>query len=155
MAAAGAAAAFCPTSNLYLGSGLFDIEAADRSGLRFSVATDVGGGTSFSLLRTLDEASKVAKLKGQYLSALRAFYLVTLGAARCLKLDGLVGTLAPGSEADFVVLDPESTELMARRTRDCQTLNDTLRVLMTLGDCRTIHSTYSLGRLIYTRAVPA
>ena len=112
MAQSGAVAAFCPSSNLYLGSGLFDIAAADLSGLGFAVATDVGGGTSFSLLRTLDEACKVAKLTGQYLSPLRAFYLITLGAARCLDIDATTGSLAGGSEADFVVLDLEATPFL-------------------------------------------
>jgi guanine deaminase len=148
MARAGAAAAFCPTSNLYLGSGLFDLAAADAAGLRYGIATDVGGGTSFSLLRTLDEACKVAKLQGQYLSPLRAFYLVTLGAARCLDLAPRIGSLAQGSEADFIVLDPGATPLLARRVQSCHTLEEELRVLMTLGDERLIHSTYSLGRCI-------
>ncbi|MET0279602.1 MAG: guanine deaminase [Steroidobacteraceae bacterium] len=148
MASAGAAAAFCPTSNLYLGSGLFDLAASDAAGLRYGIATDVGGGTSFSLLRTLDEACKVAKLQGQYLSPLRAFYLATLGAARCLDLAPRIGSLALGSEADFIVLDAEATPLLARRTRACRSLEEQLRVLMTLGDERSIHATYSLGRCI-------
>jgi guanine deaminase len=145
MAESGAAAAFCPTSNLYLGSGLFDVDAADASGMRFSIATDVGGGTSFNMLRTLDEARKVARLQGQELSPLRAFYLATLGAARCLGLDDCIGKLQPGAEADFIVLDLQATELIARRTDAARTLSDLLRVLLTLGDDRTIKSTYILG----------
>ena len=82
MAASGAAAAFCPTSNLFLGSGLFDLAAADEAGLPFALATDVGGGTSFSMLQTMQAAYKVAQMKGQHLSATRAFYLATLGGAR-------------------------------------------------------------------------
>jgi guanine deaminase len=148
MAQAGAAAAFCPTSNLYLGSGLFDIAASDAAGLRFAIATDIGGGTSFSLLRTLDEAGKVAKLTGQHLSPLRAFYLATLGAARCLGLERQIGSLAPGSEADFVLLDPDATPLLSRRSRATQTLPELLRVLLTLGDDRAVLATYSAGRLI-------
>ena len=93
MAQSGAAAAFCPTSNLYLGSGLFDMAAADAAGMRFSIATDVGGGTSFSMLRTLGDAYKVAQLSHQRLSPLRAFYLATLGGARALGLDGQHRTL--------------------------------------------------------------
>jgi guanine deaminase len=146
MAQAGAAAAFCPSSNLYLGSGLFDIAATDAAGLRFAIATDIGGGTSFSLLRTLDEAGKVAKLAGQHLSPLRAFYLATLGAARCLGLQQQIGSLAPGSEADFVLLDLEASALLARRTRATRSLPDLLRVLMTLGDDRCVHAVYSCGR---------
>ena len=122
MAATGACAAFCPTSNLYLGSGLFDIAAADAAGLRFALATDVGGGTSFSMLRTMGEAYKVAQLQGQRLSPLRAFYLATLGAARVLGLQIAIGHFAPGSEADFIVLDLHATPLLARRMRQSRTL---------------------------------
>jgi len=149
LAQSGAAAAFCPTSNLYLGSGLFDIAAADAAGLRFSTATDVGGGTSFSMLRTLDEARKVARLQGQDLSPLRAFYLATLGAARCLKLDDRIGRLEAGAEADFIVLDLEATPLIARRTAAAAGLSDVLRILMTLGDDRVIAATYILGRQVH------
>ena len=149
LAQSGAAAAFCPTSNLYLGSGLFDLAAADAAGLRFSTATDVGGGTSFNMLRTLDEARKVAGLQGQDLSPLRAFYLATLGAARCLKLDDCIGRLEVGAEADFIVLDPEATPLLARRTTASLKLNDLLRILLTLGDDRTIAATYILGRRVH------
>jgi len=149
MAASGAAAAFCPTSNLYLGSGLFDLAASDAAGLPFSVATDVGGGSSFNMLRTLDEARKVARLQGEDLSPLRAFYLATLGAARCLRLDDHIGRLEPRSEADFIVLDLEATPLIARRTAAAQSLSDTLRILMTLGDDRAIKATFILGRQVH------
>jgi guanine deaminase len=149
LAQSGAAAAFCPTSNLYLGSGLFDIAAADAAGMRFSTATDVGGGTSFSMLRTLDEARKVARLQGQDLSPLRALYLATLGAARCLKVDDRIGRLEVGAEADFIVLDLEATVLMARRGAAAATLSDALRILITLGDDRAIAATYILGRQVH------
>ena len=149
MAQSGAAAAFCPTSNLYLGSGLFDIAAADAAGMRFSTATDVGGGSSFGMLRTLDEARKVARLQGQDLHPLRAFYLATLGAARCLKLEDRVGTLDSGGEADFIVLDLQSTPLIARRTAAARSLSDVLRILMTLGDDRAVKATYILGRQVH------
>jgi guanine deaminase len=149
MAESGAAAAFCPTSNLYLGSGLFDIAAADAAGMRFSTATDVGGGSSFSMLRTLDEARKVARLQGQDLAPLRAFYLATLGAARCLGLEDRIGRLEVGAEADFIVLDLQATELIARRTAAAHTLSDVLRILMTLGDDRAVKATYILGRQVH------
>ena len=151
MAASGAAAAFCPTSNLYLGSGLFDLEAADSAGMRFSTATDVGGGSSFSMLRTLDEARKVARLRGQDLTPLRAFYLATLGAARCLHLDDRIGRLAAGRDADFIALDVDATPLIARRTAAARTLSDELRVLMTLGDDRAIAATYVQGCCLHGR----
>lgn len=147
MAQSGACAAFCPTSNLYLGSGLFDLGAADEAGMGYSTATDVGGGTSFSMLRTLDEARKVARLQGQDLHPLRAFYLATLGAARCLGLEGTIGSFTPGAEADFIELDLQATPLIARRTGAANTLSDVLRILMTLGDDRAIKSTYLLGQL--------
>jgi guanine deaminase len=149
MAQSGAAAAFCPTSNLYLGSGLFDIAATDLAGMRFSTATDVGGGSSFSMLRTLDEARKIARLQGQDLAPLRAFYLATLGAARCLGLDDRIGRLDAGAEADFIVLDLEATALIARRTAAARTLSDVLRILVTLGDDRAIKATYILGRQVH------
>jgi guanine deaminase len=148
MAESGAAAAFCPTSNLYLGSGLFDLAAADTAGMLFSTATDVGGGSSFSMLRTLDEARKVARLLGQDLSPLRAFYLATLGAARCLRLETEVGRLEAGAEADFIVLDLAATALIARRTAAARNLSDILRILITLGDDRVIKATYILGRRV-------
>ena len=147
-AASGAAAAFCPTSNLYLGSGLFDIAAADAAGMAFSTATDVGGGTSFSMLRTLDEARKVTRLQGQELSPLRGMYLATLGAARCLKLEDRIGRLAVGFEADFVVLDLAATPLIARRTAASRGVSDLLRVLITLGDDRAVKATFILGRQV-------
>ncbi len=149
MVQTGSVAAFCPTSNLYLGSGLFDIQAADAAGMRFAIATDVGGGTSFNMLRTMGEAYKVAQLTGHRLSPLRAFYLTTLGAARCLRLEDRIGSFTPGAEADFVVLDLQATQLIARRTALCRTLADKLLVLMTLGDDRAIRRTYILGRQVH------
>ena len=90
--------------------------APTRAGALLSLATDVGAGTSFSMLQTMNEAYKVARLKGSYLPALRMFYLATLGAARSMQLEGTIGNFAPGAEADFIVLDPEATPLLARRT---------------------------------------
>jgi guanine deaminase len=145
MADTGAAMSFCPTSNLFLGSGLFDLAAADAAGVRVGLGTDVGGGTSFSMLRTLDEAYKVLQLGGQSLGAQRAFYLATLGGARTLYLDHKIGNFAPGKEADFVVLDPAATPLLARRSACCKTLAERLFVLMMLGDDRAVAATYVLG----------
>jgi guanine deaminase len=116
LADTGSAIAHCPTSNLFLGSGLFDLRRADAAGAMVSLGTDVGAGTSFSMLQTMNEAYKVARLKGSYLPASRMFYLATLGAARSMGLEGTIGTLAPGAEADFIVLDPKATPLLARRT---------------------------------------
>jgi guanine deaminase len=152
MARSGASAAFCPSSNLRLGSGLFDLSAADAAGMRFSIATDVGGGTSFSMLQTLGDAYKVAQLSRQHLSPLRAFYLATLGGARALGIDDRVGRFAVGMEADFVVLDLRATALIARRMAGTRTLAEKLLVLITLGDERTVARTYILGRELHSAA---
>jgi guanine deaminase len=145
------AAAVCPTSNLFLGSGLFDFEQADKAGMLMALATDVGGGTSFSMLQTMNEAYKVARLKGSYLPALRMFYLSTLGAARSLHLDDTIGSLAAGNEADFIVLDPQATPLLARRTARTESLEEMLFALALLGDDRVIAATYSAGKLVHAR----
>ncbi len=144
LAAAGAAIAFCPTSNLFLGSGLFDAAGCDRHGLRFALATDVGGGSSFAMLRTMAAAYEVLQLGGQSRDALRAFYLVTLGGARALRLDDRVGSFEPGREADFVAIDPTATPLLARRTAS-DALGDRLFALMTLGDDRAIAGVWLNG----------
>jgi guanine deaminase len=146
MAQSGAAAAFCPSSNFQLGSGLFDIAATDAAGLKFAIATDVGGGNNFSMLRTLGDAYRVAQLSRQHLSPLRAFYLATLGGARALGLQDRVGRFAVGTEADFIVLDPRATALLARRTAQARTLSEKLLLLMALGDDRVVSRTYILGR---------
>ena len=154
MAATGAAMAFCPTSNLFLGSGLFDAQAALDLGVRVGIGTDVGGGTSLSMLRTLDEAYKVCQLTGQTLSPLRAFYLATLGGARALYLDDRIGSFEAGREADFVVLDPAATPLLARRIAAAETIADKLFAFMVLGDDRAVHATHVLGAPARRRAAP-
>ena len=151
MAETKSAAAVCPTSNLFLGSGLFDFEQADKHRMLMSLATDVGGGTSFSMLQTMNEAYKVARLKGSYLPAMRMFYLATLGAARSLQLDDTIGSFAAGCEADFIVVDPQATPLLARRSANTESLEEQLFALALLGDDRAIAATYSAGRLVHER----
>ena len=151
MAATQSAATLCPTSNLFLGSGLFDFARADDARVPLSLATDVGGGTSFSMLQTMNELYKVARMGGTYLPALRMFYLATLGGARALQLEGTIGNFAPGCEADFVVLDPRATPLLARRSATTDSLEEQLFALAILGDDRTIAATYSAGRLAHSR----
>lgn len=151
MAATGSAASVCPTSNLFLGSGLFDFERADGARALLSLGTDVGAGTSFSMLQTMNEAYKVARLKGSYLPALRMFYLATLGAARAMRLEDTIGSFQSGLEADFVVLDPQATPLLARRTGHCNGLEELLFALALLGDDRTVAATYSAGRKVHER----
>jgi guanine deaminase len=152
MAETGAAMSFCATSNLFLGSGLFDLDAATAAGVPVGIGTDVGGGTSFSMLRTLSESYKVAQLARQRLSPLRAFYLATLGGARALGLEDRLGSFEPGKPADFVVLDPASSPLMARRMRRCEGLTEELFVLMMLGDDRAVAATYVMGVQRHARA---
>jgi guanine deaminase len=151
MAETQSAAAICPTSNFFLGSGLFDFEKADRNRVPLSLATDVGGGTSFSMLQTMNEAYKVARLKGSYLPALRMFYLATLGGARSMQLEGTVGSLDAGCEADFIVLDPQATPLLARRTARRESLEELLFAFALLGDDRAIAATYAAGKLVHQR----
>jgi guanine deaminase len=151
LAASGAGAAFCPSSNLYLGSGLFDLAASDAAGMRVALATDVGGGSSFSMLRTMGEAYKVAQLLGQPLGALRAFYLATLAGAQMLGLADKVGRFAVGTEADFIVLDPQATPLLARRMAQARSLTERLLLFMVLGDDRAVAETYILGRAALKR----
>jgi guanine deaminase len=150
MAQAGAGAALCPTSNLFLGSGLFDLAALDHAGVQVGFGTDIGAGTSFSMLATLGEAYKVCQLRGQALDPFRALHLATAGGAAILGIADRVGALAPGMEADFLVLDAASTPLLARRTlgRD---LADRLFALQILGDDRAIAETYVAGRLAHER----
>lgn len=151
MAATGAAMSFCPTSNLFLGSGLFDLDRAHALGVRVGIGTDIGGGTSFSMLQTLNEAYKILQLNGQSLSAARAFYLATLGGARSLYLDERIGNFETGKEADFVVLDPAATPLLARRMANADGLAERLFILMMLGDDRAVAATHVLGEAAWVR----
>ena len=146
MATKGGAAAFCPTSNLFLGSGLFDLPAMREAGIRCGLGTDVGGGTSLSLLRTASEAYKVLHLQEHALPATRALYLATLGAAEALYLEDKIGNFAKGKEADFVVLDFEGSSLTARRSAAAESIEEKLFALMTLADDRNIAATWVRGR---------
>jgi guanine deaminase len=150
MAEAGAGIAFCPTSNLFLGSGLFDLARAEAHGVHVGMGTDIGAGTSFSLLHTLGEAYKVCQLRGTSLDPFRALYLATAGGARVMGIGDKVGGLEPGQEADFVVLDCAATPLLARRTRGAS-LFDRLFALQILGDDRAIARTYVAGRCAHRR----
>ncbi|MES2073987.1 MAG: guanine deaminase [Pseudomonadota bacterium] len=152
MAETRSAISICPTSNLFLGSGLFDFERADAARVPLSLATDVGGGTSFSMLQTMNEAYKVARMGGSYLPALRMFYLATLGGARAMQLDGTIGSFVPGAEADFIVLDPQATPLLARRTERTDSLEELLFAIAMLGDDRTVAATYAAGKRVHQRA---
>ena len=155
MAEAGAAAAFCPTSNLFLGSGLFNLKRACACGVATGVGTDVGAGTSFSVLHTLGEAYKVGQMRGDVLDPFKAFYLATLGGARALGLSDRIGNLAPGKEADFLVLDLAATPLLAHRLAGVDDLAERLFALTILGDDRVVERTYLAGVLRHQRTGPA
>ena len=151
LAETGSAIAFCPTSNLFLGSGLFNLPQAERFKVNVGLGTDVGGGTSFSLLQTLNEAYKVMQLQGEKLNPFKSLYLATLGGARALRLEDRIGTLQPGTDADFVVLDYDATPLLSYRIKQAKTFEEVLFVLMTLGDDRTVQETYAAGRMVHRR----
>ncbi len=146
MAETGSIAVFCPTSNLFLGSGLFDRDRLKAAGVRMGVATDIGGGTNFSMLRTLDEGYKVLQLRAQRLNPLQSFYMMTLGNARALSMEDRIGTLDEGTEADIVVLDSSATTAMRLRMAAGATLAQELFLLQTLGDDRAVVETYVAGR---------
>jgi guanine deaminase len=151
LAAAGATVAHCPTSNLFLGSGLFDLQKMQQHGVHVALGTDVGAGTSFSLFRTLDEAYKIQQLQGVNLDPLQAFYFATLGAARALSLDHCIGNLQAGKDGDFVILDLDATPLLAYRLQHCRGPEDLLFVLNTLGDDRLVQATYAAGQCVHRR----
>jgi guanine deaminase len=139
-------AAFCPTSNLFLGSGLFDQARLQRAGVRIALATDVGGGTSYSMLRTAAEGYKVLQLNGQSWPALEAFYRMTLGNARALSLDDWIGSIEAGKEADLIALDPRATPALAHRMESASgDLEVELFALLMLGDDRAVRETYVAG----------
>ncbi|MEM6159377.1 guanine deaminase [Erwinia sp. P6884] len=141
--------AFCPTSNLFLGSGLFSLKNCCEKGVRMGIGTDVGAGTTFNMLQTLGEAYKVGQLQQYRLAAGEAFYHATLGGARALDLDDRIGNFLPGKEADFVVLDPAVSALQKMRQANSRDIWEKLFVLMTLGDDRNIAFTWVNGQCVW------
>ncbi len=150
----GAIIAHCPTSNLFLGSGLFDMRKANSYGLRTTLATDVGAGTSFSMWRTMGESYKVQQLLGYSQTAFEALYKCTLGAAYALSLADRIGSLMPGRDADFIVVDAAATPVQRLRrdylrARGKWDIEHKLFGLQTLGDDRNTVATYLMGRKAY------
>lgn len=150
LAETGAKPVFCPTSNLFLGSGLFDDAGLRARGITNAIATDIGAGTSYSMLQTLNEGYKVLQLQNQKLHPLRAFHWITRGNAVALGLEDRIGTLEVGTEADIVVLDSHATPAMDLRMQRAETLSQELFVLQMLGDDRAIAQTYVAGQPMKT-----
>ncbi len=146
-----AAVAFCPTSNLFLGSGLFPMDKAEKLGVRIGFGSDVGAGTSLSNFRTQNEAYKIMQLQGKQLSAHKAFYISTLGSAKALYLDDKIGNFEVGKEADFVVLDLKATPLIDYRLSFAKNIDEKLFALMMIGDDRLVKSTYIMGKSPYAK----
>lgn len=151
----GTSIAHCPTSNEFLGSGLFNFEAAKIATrpVRVGLATDVGAGTSFSQLQSMNESYKIAQLGGFALSSIHAFYLATKGAAESLYLEDKIGSLRPGMEADLLVLDLKSTALIDFRMGHCKNIEEALFIQMTMGDDRATRAVYVAGALAYSKNV--
>ncbi|MGQ4711940.1 guanine deaminase [Acinetobacter junii] len=143
------AIAFCPTSNLFLGSGLFPLKQTWDQQVKVGLGTDIGAGTSFSLLQTVNEAYKVQQLQGDKLSAYESLYHATLGGAKALDLDDKLGNFTVGKEADFVVLDLKATALQLLRQSRAKSIEDSLFALFTMGDDRNIEATYIYGQKAY------
>ncbi len=146
MAGSGAAAIFCPSSNLFLGSGLMPYERLMEAGIPVGLASDVGGGPQICLLHTMADAYKVLQLQGYPLSAKEAFFQVTKGNAQVLQIDPFVGDFTPGKEADFILIDPEKSPEVSRRVARAQTIDERLFALMMLGDARVIAQASTLGQ---------
>lgn len=140
-----AAIAHCPCSNLFIGSGLFDLRAAQKHRVKIGLGTDVGAGDSFSILRAVNEAYKIQQLQRHTLTPEKAFYLATLGGARALDLQQYIGNFEIGKEADFLVIDESATPVMSRRLTQQTDWKDRLFSLLMLGDDRCIEQTWILG----------
>lgn len=149
----GSAIAHCPTSNTFIGSGLFDM-AGVRGGadpITVGLATDVAGGSSMSMFAVMKTAYEVAQLRGTNLHPARLWYLATWGAATAMRMEGALGNLAPGMAADIIVVDPNATPLLAARSRRAESIFDLLFAQIILADDRTIRATYAGGKLVHER----
>ena len=143
------AIAFCPTSNLFLGSGLFPLNKTWEKQVKVGLGTDIGAGTSFCHLQTLNEAYKVQQLLGDKLSAFESLYHATIGGAKALDLDDKLGNFNIGKEADFIVLNLKATALQQLRQERTKNIEDALFALFTMGDDRNIQATYIYGNKVY------
>ena len=151
MAKTGSKVSLCPTSNLFLGSGLFELEKLESYGIDVSLASDVGGGDSFSMFKVMNEAYKICRLNDFNLDPIKAFYLTTLGAAKVLDMDDYIGNFEVNKEADFIVIDLNATEIISQKNKIAMGVNDILFNLMTLGDDRLIDEVFILGQRAYKK----
>ena len=151
MAKTGSKVSLCPTSNLFLGSGLFELEKLESYGIDVSLASDVGGGDSFSMFKVMNEAYKICRLNDFNLDPIKAFYLTTLGAAKVLDMNDSIGNFEVNKEADFIVIDLNATEIISQKNKIAMGINDILFNLMTLGDDRLIDEVFILGQRAYKK----
>lgn len=146
--ASGSGVSHCPTSNTFIGSGLFDLAGFTQNAVPVGLATDIGGGSSFSMFATMRSAYEIAQLRGHSLHPVQAYYLATLGSARVLRMDHQIGNLAAGYEADVMVLDPRSRPVLAERVNVARSIEDVLFALMILGDDRAVTAVYVAGEKV-------
>jgi guanine deaminase len=138
--------AHCPTSNTFIGSGLCDVRGLVEAGAKVGLATDVGGGSSFSMLRTMGAAYEVSQLRGAPLRPAELLWLASEGSARALGLGGVVGTLSVGAEADLIALDLRATPVLAQRAARAESVWEELFAAMMLGDDRCVRGVWIEGR---------
>lgn len=146
IAETGAALVHCPTSNSFIGSGLMDLAGLAARQIPIGLATDTGGGSSFSMLRTMAAAYEIAQLRGTALHPAQLLWLATAGSARSLHLHDKIGTLAPGMDADLTILDLQSTPVIAQRAREAETIWDAVFPTIMMGDDRAIADVWIAGR---------
>jgi guanine deaminase len=151
LAERGAAISHCPNSNLFLGSGLFPLRIVLDAGIPVGLGTDIGAGTTPSIVNAMADAYKIQQVRGVALSPFHLWYLATLGGARALRLDGVTGSLEPGKDADFLVLDPHATPLLSLRSRRALNLEDLLAGCIFIGDDRLVSSAWIRGRRLWSR----
>jgi guanine deaminase len=149
IAEVGSSIVHCPSSNLFLGSGLFDFQKVINYQINLAIGSDVGAGTSFSMLANLEDAYKIAALHKRKLQPFQAIYFATLGGARALRLENEIGNFDSGKAADFVVLDPSKNDLLAYRIQDAETIEETLFALIILGNDRLVKATFVMGEAVY------
>lgn len=152
LGASGSSIAFCPSSNLFLGSGLFSLNKAKQSGIPVGLGSDIGAGTGLSCFHTMDAAYKTQQLQQESLSPLQNLYLATLGGAAALDLDDTIGNFQAGKEADFIIVDLAATPSLKRRLERAATIEEQVFVLATLADDRVIKETWIMGEKLYERA---